>query len=130
MAERSESGVRRLTTRFGPLLGGMLLDLVDLATFGPAGLYGGFLLGGAAGWWLGHRFGLAGRHRAGLALAAAAYSASPATETLPLGTLVGGLIQVAGKRRATSEDRPPGDPQDEPPPVEPPGASAGGHDPG
>lgn len=89
--------------RFGPLLGGMLLDVVDLATFGPAGLYGGFILGGAAGWWLGHRYGLGGRHRVTLALAAAAYSATPATEALPLGTLIGGLVQVVRKPSPPSE---------------------------
>jgi len=103
VAETADSGVRRFAARFGPLLGGMLLDLVDLATFGPAGLYGGFLLGGAAGWWLGHRYGLSGRQRAAMALAAAAYSATPATETLPLGTLVGGLVQVGGRPRSTPE---------------------------
>jgi hypothetical protein len=104
-AKGSEPRSRRLLRRFGPLFGGMLLDLVDLATFGPAGLYGGFLLGGAAGWWLGHRFGLGPRHRTTLALAAAAYSATPATEALPLGTLIGGLVQVARKPAPPSEER-------------------------
>jgi hypothetical protein len=78
----------------GPIAGGFLLDLVDLATYGPLGLYGGFLLGGAAGWWLASRLGLSSRARIAVALAAAVYSATPATEFVPLGTLAGTLASL------------------------------------
>ena len=77
----------------GPLLGGVLLDLVDLATFGPVGLYGGFVVGAALGWWLAGEFGLSRRSRLVAAALAAVYSATPATEWLPLGTLTGALLQ-------------------------------------
>jgi hypothetical protein len=79
----------------GPIAGGFLLDLVDLATYGPLGLYGGFLLGGAAGWWLASRLGPSSKARIALALAAAVYSATPATEFVPLGTLAGTLASLA-----------------------------------
>jgi hypothetical protein len=71
----------------------MLLDLVDLATFGPVGIYGGFLVAGALGWWLAGQYGLAGRNRWLAAGAAAVYGATPATEWLPLGTVAGALLK-------------------------------------
>ncbi len=77
----------------------MLLDVVDLATYGPAGLYGGFLLGGAVGWWLAGRYGASQRLRIAAAIAAAVYAATPATEFLPLGTLAGVILRLGELRR-------------------------------
>lgn len=100
LAEKGEPGAvatptgGRLRARIGPIAVGFLLDLVDLATFGPAGLYGGFVLAGAAGWWLGREVGLATRGRLALAILAAAYSALPATEFVPVGTLVGAAVRL------------------------------------
>lgn len=75
-----------------PVVAGLLLDLVDLATFGPVGLYGGFLVAAGLGWWLGGQYGLTRRGRFLAALGAAIYSATPATEWMPLGTLAGALL--------------------------------------
>jgi hypothetical protein len=44
--------LRRLHRSIGPIAGGLILDLVDLATFGPIGLFGGWILGAAVGWWI------------------------------------------------------------------------------
>ena len=35
-----------------PIHSGMLIDIIDFATFGPLGLYTGFFLGGAAAYFL------------------------------------------------------------------------------
>ena len=93
-AKLSPGRVRRV---LGPIVGGMILDLVDLATFGPAGLYGGFVLAALVGWWLGGQAGWSRRGRALFALGAAIYAATPATEALPLGTLVGVLMRILGR---------------------------------
>ena len=76
-----------------PVLAGVLLDAIDFATMGPIGLSGGFLVAGGAGYWIAVELGLQRRSRIGLALMAAAYAATPFTELLPLGTLVGLLTR-------------------------------------
>ena len=81
------------------VLAGMLLDTVDLLTFGPFGLYGGFLLAGAVGWWVAGEFGFEGRTRWLIVAASAVYAATPATEFLPLGTIAGALVRL-GPRSA------------------------------
>lgn len=93
MSESPSSVPQRAGAVVGPVIAGMLLDLVDLATFGPVGLYGGFLVGAALGWWLGGQYGLTGRGRLLAAVGAAVYSATPATEWLPLGTIAGALLK-------------------------------------
>jgi hypothetical protein len=92
-ASRGSSLPARTGGSLGPVVGGLLLDLVDLATFGPVGLYGGFVLGGALGWWMAASYGLSRRARVLAALGAAAYSATPATEFIPLGTIAGVLLK-------------------------------------
>ncbi len=81
--------------RIPPIVLGLLLDAVDFATMGPLGLYGGFVLGGLAAWWAAREAGL-GRRGVWLAAAAGAvYAATPATELMPLGTLIGLGVQLA-----------------------------------
>jgi len=80
--------------RWNAVLAGMILDGVDFMTAGPIGLYGGFILGAAAGWWAAREFGFDRRGRMWMALAGAIYSATPATEFLPLGTLAGALVRL------------------------------------
>ena len=40
----------RLYVAIFPILGGLILDFADLATFGPVGLYTGMIVGGTIGW--------------------------------------------------------------------------------
>lgn len=80
---------RRLNRAFGPVIAGMILDVVDLATFGPIGFFLGVPVGLAAGYWLGTCLGLERRHCVWVAMAAAIYCTMPGTEFIPLGTLVG-----------------------------------------
>jgi hypothetical protein len=53
---------RRLNRAFGPVVAGMILDVVDLATFGPIGFFLGIPVGLAAGYWLGSCLGLERKH--------------------------------------------------------------------
>ena len=100
--------LRSWVGRLGPIAGGFLLDLVDLATFGPVGLYGGFVIGGALGWWLAGQHGLGRRGRFIGAVLAAVYSATPATEWLPLGTLAGVLLEWGRRGRQGNGSGPEG----------------------
>lgn len=80
--------VRRLMDALGPLAGGVILDLVDLATFGPIGIYVGWAIGAFVGWWLSSYYRLPPWSRVFFAVAAAAYVATPATSLIPLATVL------------------------------------------
>jgi len=69
----------------------MIIDLVDLITFGPIGLILGLPVGAVAGYWLGHSMGLRSRGCWICAIAAGVYCTIPFTELVPLGTLLGAL---------------------------------------
>ena len=81
----------RLHRALGPLAVGVLLDLLDLSTFGPLGVYVGVPVGLAAGWYLGAMAGLGVRARLIFGTLAAVYLSIPMTEFLPVGTGVGAL---------------------------------------
>ncbi len=79
----------RLNRSFGPIAAGVVIDLVDAATFGPIGLVLGLPLGGLAGYWMGRAMGMRARAAAWCALAAGIYCTIPGTEFLPLATIIG-----------------------------------------
>jgi hypothetical protein len=85
--------VVRLHRALGPLAGAMLLDFVDLVTFGPIGLFGGFLLGAAVGWWISSIYEFTTRGRALFAALAALYTAIPFTEPIPVATIIAALAR-------------------------------------
>ncbi len=78
----------------GLLAAGALLDAIDLATFGPIGLWTGFLLGGATGWLLAPTIGIAPERRLWCAGLAGAYCMLPFTSFLPVGTLLAALASA------------------------------------
>lgn len=80
---------RRANRAFGPILAGLIIDLVDFATFGPLGLVLGFPVGGLAGYWMGRALGFDRRAALWCALAAGVYCTLPGTEILPLATILG-----------------------------------------
>lgn len=92
-AAPARRGTRR-RGRIAPVFVGLILDAVDFATMGPLGLSGGFLLGGAAAFWGARQVGLEGRSVWLAAIGGAIYAATPATELLPLGTLIGLVVQL------------------------------------
>jgi hypothetical protein len=78
----------RLQRALGPILGGLILDMTDLATFGPVGLYAGFFLGAGIGWWISSFYNFPNASRALCALFAGIYCALPLTEFLPVATFL------------------------------------------
>jgi len=84
---------KRLNRAFGPVIAGLIIDLVDLSTFGPMGLYLGLPLGGACGYWMGRTLGLTQKQSLYCALAAGIYCMIPVSEFLPLATLVGAFAR-------------------------------------
>lgn len=84
---------KRLNRAFGPIMAGMIIDVLDLATFGPIGYVLGLPVGGAAGYWLGRCLGLSRKASLFCALAAGIYCTVPFTGILPLGTLVGAYVR-------------------------------------
>jgi hypothetical protein len=100
-SRRLPDWVGRLNRAFGPILAGLLIDLVDLSTFGPIGLVLGMPLGGLAGYWMASCLGLSRWAALGCALAAGVYCTIPGTEVLPLATLVGAFarFQQGGRIR-------------------------------
>jgi len=71
----------------GPMVAALAIDLLDLATFGPFGLYTGLILGGAAGYFLAPFLGFPPHRRWLSALATGVYCTLPLTGLIPLATL-------------------------------------------
>lgn len=78
----------RVASALSPIIAGMALDAIDLATMGPLGLTLGLLLGAIVGWTLSPIFGLRGRGRWWASLIAGLYCAIPGTEFLPIATVL------------------------------------------
>ncbi len=95
----------RLIRALGPILPGMILDSLDLVTFGPIGLLVGIIVGGLAGYWLSTEYRLSPTKRLMGALAAGFYCMLPFTSFLPVGTLIGVYFrfheQPGGNRQNT-----------------------------
>ena len=85
--------IRRANRIFGPIVAGMIIDLVDLATFGPMGQVLGLPIGAFAGYWMGTSLGLSRRAAALCAVAAGIYCTIPGTEFIPLATIVGACVR-------------------------------------
>jgi len=86
LAQPAPTG-NRLLQRLGPILGGLLIDGIDLASYGPLGI-GGLLVGAFAAWWLtsGTRLNL--KTRIFVSAITGIYCLTPFTEILPLATIV------------------------------------------
>ena len=89
----------------------MILDLVDLATFGPIGLFGGWILGAAVGWWVASIYGFSKQAKINIALLAAIYCMIPFTEPVPVATIVFALTRFFEK----PPQKPPENDDDKPP---------------
>ena len=96
---------RRINRAFGSLAAGLLIDLIDFASFGPIGLVLGIPLGGLVGYWMGRSLGLSRKASLWCALAAGLYCTAPATEFIPLAMIVGACVRFSesGKRRRANE---------------------------
>ena len=88
--------IRRIHRAFGPILAGLVIDSVDLLTFGPLKRFVGFPVGALAGYWMGSIFQLPMRQRLWCALAAGVYCFIPGLEFVPLATLIGAYVRYRG----------------------------------
>ena len=84
---------QRLNRAFGPVVAGLIIDFVDLAMFGPIGVYLGLPIGGFAGYWMGRALGLERKPSLLCALLAGVYCMIPGTEMIPVATVVGALAR-------------------------------------
>jgi len=100
---------QRLYAALGPVAGGMLLDGLDIATFGPMGIYVGWAVGAAVGWWLAGIYGFRTAGRLAIALAAALYLTVPFSEPFPVATA------VSAASRFFRQPSPAGEPPEHPP---------------
>lgn len=78
----------RIFAAFGPLTAGILIDALDVLTFGPIGMYLGPLLGALLGWWLALKLNLGVVGQCVLLAVTAIYCALPGSELMPLATAV------------------------------------------
>ena len=77
----------RMHRALGQILGGLLLDFTDLATFGPMGILGPFL-GAAVVLWITSLYRFSVRTKIILAFLGGVYCMVPMTEPFPIATLV------------------------------------------
>jgi len=85
--------VVRVHKVLGPITGGLLLDFIDFATFGPLGL-GGLFIGGVVGWWISSIYNFPKKTRYLWAFAAGVYCLVPFTEFFPIASIVFGLAKL------------------------------------
>lgn len=79
---------KRFHHAIGPIAGGLLLDAADLITFGPLGLYGGFVLGALVALWLTTLYRFTIPFRLLWAFLAGLYCTMPMTEPFPIATVL------------------------------------------
>ena len=77
----------RLHRALGPILGGLLLDFTDLATYGPMGILGPFL-GASVVLWISSLYRFSVKTKIILAFLGGVYCMVPMTEPFPVATLV------------------------------------------
>jgi hypothetical protein len=101
--ETTPTAAKRAERAFGPIVGGAILDFMDLATFGPVGL----IIGAAVGYWIMSIYRLPKWHRIIGAFLAGWYCMLPFTRFVPLATLVGAYVRYQDSGRRKSQVRSP-----------------------
>jgi hypothetical protein len=77
-----------------PIFAALAIDLLDLVTSGPLGLYTGLILGAATGFWLAPLLGFPPHRRWLAALVTGVYCTLPLTGLIPLATLASVLSRA------------------------------------
>ena len=111
-APTKTSQTQRLNRAFGPVVAGLVIDFVDLATFGPIGTYLGLPIGAFAGYWMGRALGLDRKPSLLCALLAGIYCMIPGTEMIPVATVVGALARY--RESAPKPEAAPSEPRGQP----------------
>jgi len=71
-----------------PVLGGLILDFADLATWGPIGLYAGMVVGVIIGWFISGIYGFSKNGRLICSVLSGIYCTIPGTFFMPLATFI------------------------------------------
>ncbi len=87
--------------RIGPLTAGLIVDVVDLSTFGAPGL----VIGALAGWVLAGQLRFSWRGRLSAAAACGVYCLFPPTNFLPLATLIAAFAPVRAQGQGQGRGR-------------------------
>ena len=87
--EQTQDGASRWGKAIGPVVAGMIIDALDIATFGHFGFYLGFLLGAPAGWYLARHLGLDRKRALLTAIGCGIYCTIPFTFPIPVATMIG-----------------------------------------
>ncbi|MCP4106250.1 MAG: hypothetical protein GY749_12040 [Desulfobacteraceae bacterium] len=99
--------IQRLKNALGPIIPGLMIDLVDLITFGPIGVSGaGLVIGGVAGYWIASSFKLPIKKRLIGSAIAGAYCTLPFTGVVPVGTLIGAYVRFHEHPEDSEDDSP------------------------
>ncbi len=103
-AVKKPSPMERLYVALFPILGGLILDFADLATFGPIGLYAGMIVGCTVGWLISGIYGFSRNGRVIFSLLAGIYCTIPGTFFLPLATVISAMTRFREKPAPPSND--------------------------
>ncbi|MHC4872223.1 MAG: hypothetical protein ACYTFY_10295 [Planctomycetota bacterium] len=94
----------RLHRAIGPVAAGLIIDFIDLATFGPLGFILGPVIGAAAGWWIASIYNYSNKGRIIWAIAAGIYCSLPFTEIIPLATIVSAIARFGEQPESENEE--------------------------
>jgi hypothetical protein len=89
---------KRLENAFGPIAAGLIIDTIDIATFGPIGFMIGPFIGGIATFWICSIYGMPVWQRLFWALSAGVYCAFPKTEFIPMATMIGACARFVNSK--------------------------------
>ncbi len=76
-----------------PIIGGLILDFADLATFGPIGIYLGMAVGCTIGWLIGGIYEFSNKSRIIFTLLAGIYCMIPGTFYMPIATVISAVAR-------------------------------------
>ena len=94
----------RLESAFGPIIAGILIDIMDLSTFGPIGIFSGMLVGGALAYWICHIYAIPMKQRWIWVMLAGGYCTIPMTEFIPIATIAGAYVRYRNPPTAAQEE--------------------------
>ncbi len=83
----------RIHRALGPVAGGLIIDLLDLATIGPIGIYLGMVVGCLVGWWVGSFLRFSTRARLSWSFLCGLYCTLPLTGFFPVMTIISAVAR-------------------------------------
>lgn len=103
-AANKPSLIERFYKAIFPIIGGLILDFADLATFGPVGIYTGMIVGCTIGWLISGIYEFSRNGRLIFSLLAGIYCTIPGTFFLPLATVISAVARFREKSQSDGKD--------------------------